>query len=182
MKISYTLEKADVKAAFELYLCGKGHPVQDSDDFTINPDGTATVLVTQQVAATKVQTVVPKASTAAIGTVVDGVKITHYGYPGDSSPDSQSMKGVGDRGNRLKPNLSVAMTRAARSKFFGVESPSTGKEFSLAGSTFRDDDSAPESDPRVDVYDPFYTGIDAGCTPAMYAKSRSEMVAAGILA
>src|ERR1700739_3615846 len=47
MKISYTLEKSDVKAAFELYLQNQGHPVQDSDQFSINPDGTATVLVTQ---------------------------------------------------------------------------------------------------------------------------------------
>jgi hypothetical protein len=46
MKISYTLEKSDVKAAFELYLQNQGHPVQDSDQFSINPDGTATVLVT----------------------------------------------------------------------------------------------------------------------------------------
>jgi hypothetical protein len=51
MKISYTLEKADVKAAFELYLQNQGHPVQDSDQFSINPDGTATVLVTQSPSA-----------------------------------------------------------------------------------------------------------------------------------
>lgn len=47
MKIAYTLEKADIKSSFEMYLSSLGHPVQDSDDFTINPDGTATVLVTQ---------------------------------------------------------------------------------------------------------------------------------------
>lgn len=122
------------------------------------------------------------ASTAPIGKTIDGYEITHYGYPGDSSPDSGSMAGRGDRDNKLTPNLSVALTKSAREELFQVSAPSTGKQFSIGGFTFQDDDTAPESNKRVDVYDPFYTGVDAGCTPEMYAKSKAEMVAAGILA
>lgn len=121
------------------------------------------------------------ASGAPIGKTIEGIQITHYGYPGDSSPDSNSMKGIGDRGNKLTPNSSVAMTKTARNKFFGIESHSTGKTFSLGGFTFQDDDTAPEENMRVDVYDPFYAGIDRGCTPEMLAKSKAEMIAAGIL-
>lgn len=133
----------------------------------------------QPVASTKPSQ--PLASTAPIGKILNGIQITHYGYPGDSSPDSNSMRGIGDRGNHLTPNLSVAMTKSARGMIFGVEPHSTGKTFSLGGFTFQDDDSAPEENARVDVYDPYYAGVDKGCTPAMQAKSRAEMVAAGIL-
>lgn len=151
------------------------------------PTGSLTVIISNAVSAPVVMTdpvpqAMPKAaSTAPIGQTVDGYKITHYGYPGDSSPDSNSMKGIGDRGNKLTPNQSVAMTKSARQKAFGVEAPSTGKALTLGGFTFQDDDSAPEADLRVDVYDPFYTGIDAGATPVMVANSKAEMVAAGIL-
>jgi len=37
---------------------------------------------------------------------------------------------------------------------FGVEAPSTGNVFNYHGRTFRDDDTAPEGDRRIDVYDP----------------------------
>jgi hypothetical protein len=120
-------------------------------------------------------------STAPIGQTVNGMKITHYGYPGDSSPDSNSMKAIGDRGNKLTPNFSAALTRSAREKLFNASHPSTGQTFVIAGFTLRDDDTAPESDERVDVYDPYYAGIDVGCSQEMYAKSKAEMVAAGIL-
>jgi hypothetical protein len=121
------------------------------------------------------------ASTAPIGQTVLGYLITHYGYPGDSSPDSGSMAGKGDRDNKLTPNLSVALTLPSRQKIFETAGKSTGKEFSLEGNTFQDDDTAPESNLRIDVYDPYYSGVDEGCTPEMYAKSKAEMVTAGIL-
>lgn len=121
------------------------------------------------------------ASTAPIGQTINGFTITHYGYPGDSSPDSGSMAGKGDRNNKLVPNLSVALTESARQKLFGVSKPSTGNIFCLGGCSFQDDDSAPESDMRVDVYDPYYPGTDSGCTSEMYAKSKAEMISAGIL-
>src|SRR5271165_5209542 len=127
------------------------------------------------------QPAVKHASSAPIGQTIGVMKVTHYGYPGDSSPDSNSMRGIGDRGNKLIPNLSAALTKSARDKIFKVSEPSTGRRFEIAGLTFLDDDTAPESDERVDVYDPYYTGIDPGCTPEMFAKSKAEMVAAGIL-
>jgi hypothetical protein len=92
------------------------------------------------------------------------------------------MKGIGDRGNKLIPSVSVALTEPAREKLFNRASPSTGKQFNLGATVFQDDDTAPEPDLRVDVYDPYYAGTDPGCTPEMYAKSKAEMVAAGILA
>ena len=49
-------------------------------------------------------------STAPIAHVIDGARITHYGYVGDSSPDSASMAGKGDRGNKLEPRVSVALS------------------------------------------------------------------------
>jgi hypothetical protein len=204
VNIVYEIQKPGIKLAFEMYLRAKCHPVVDSDSFLINADGTATVTVTEPdevplIAASvstpvdlpppvisvpsvaPITTTVRMPSSAPIGMIVDGFKITHYGYPGDSSPDSASMKGIGDRGNKLLANLSVALTKSARSKLFGVDQPSTGGQGILAGFRFQDDDSAPELDLRVDVYDPFYTGIDDGCTPTMYARSKAEMVAAGIL-
>jgi hypothetical protein len=142
------------------------------------------VVISDAIAPAPVSTVAgaKTASTAPIGQTVEGFKVTHYGYPGDSSPDSESMSGIGDRGNKLIPNLSVALTKSARKSLFGTESPSTGKEFSLGVSRpFQDDDSAPEDDMRVDVYDPYYAGTDPGCTPETFAKSKAEMIAAGIL-
>lgn len=146
------------------------------------PDGVdLTVVIRSSAPAPAPVATVSKASDAPIGKTLDGFKVTHYGYPGDSSPDSESMKGIGDRGNKLAPNKSVAMTQSARQKQFGTSSPSTGRSFTIGGFMFQDDDSAPESDDRVDVYDPYYEGVDAGCTPDMFAKSKAEMVAAGIL-
>jgi hypothetical protein len=123
-----------------------------------------------------------EASTAPIGQTINGMLITHYGYPGDSSPDNESMQGIGDRGNKLVANLSVALTHSARQALFDSGSnSSTGQQFAVAGVTFQDDDTAPEENQRIDVYDPYYTGIDQFCTPEMYAKSKALMIAAGIL-
>jgi len=178
--VNVQLEPADTQAATEWLLKQQGF---------VWPAGSA---IQYQIMETPVKTpadpvpatatpVLKGASTAPIGQTVEGFKITHYGYPGDSSPDSNSMKGIGDRGNKLTPYLSVALTKSARQKLFNAEDASTGKQFTLGATIFQDDDSAPEPDLRVDVYDPYYAGTDPGCTPEMYAKSKAEMVAAGIL-
>lgn len=125
-------------------------------------------------------------STAPIGkTMPDGTKITHYGYPGDSTPDSYSMKGIGDRNNKLVPNVSAALTKSARTKFFGSSGKSTGKKFPLVFEgvnwELQDDDTAPQDEQRIDIYDPYYEGMDSGCSPTMFAKSKAQMVEAGIL-
>ena len=91
-----------------------------------------------------------------------GVKFTHYGYPGDSTPDTNSSNGIGDRDNRLTGGYSVALTQAERYARFGVTGKSTGKELVHQGKIYRDDDTAPESDRRVDLYDPTSKAIDSG--------------------
>jgi len=47
MKILYTLDHTELKAAVEMYLSSQGHPVADSDTFTLNPDETVTVEIAQ---------------------------------------------------------------------------------------------------------------------------------------
>ena len=49
---------------------------------------------------------------------------------------------------------SAALTRAQRQAMFGVAGKSTGREFPWQGHILRDNDTAPESDRRVDIYDP----------------------------
>jgi len=89
--------------------------------------------------------------------------MTHYGYerPGDPNYDANSAAGIGDRQNQLKPGLSVALTRSQRAIQFPNADPtnSTGLTFTHNGVTYRDDDTAPESDNRIDVYDPHNQGI-----------------------
>jgi hypothetical protein len=81
-------------------------------------------------------------------------KLIHYAYPGDPSLDRYSKHGIGDRNNHLEAGYSVALTRAERLARFGINGSSTGKIFSYAGKVYRDDDTAPQSDRRIDIYDP----------------------------
>jgi hypothetical protein len=84
----------------------------------------------------------------------DDTKTTYYGYQGDSTPDWNSAHGIGDRDNQLVGDYSVALTQAERLARFGVTGKSTGQEFEYEGRTRRDDDTAPERDRRVDIYQP----------------------------
>lgn len=43
---------------------------------------------------------------------------------------------------------------------FGVSGKSTGRLFTEGGHVWRDDDTAPEGDRRIDIYNPSYAGID----------------------
>src|SRR5215470_15487462 len=83
----------------------------------------------------------------------DSAKKTFYGYeqPGDADFDWNSYRGIGDRDNRLVDGLSAALTQSERLARFGVTGASTGRTFQFQGATYRDDDTAPESDRRVDV-------------------------------
>ena len=92
------------------------------------------------------------------------VKLTAYGYPGDSTPDAYSSEGIGDHDNKLEASpdhQSVALTHAQRLREFGYERIgangvpySTGKSFEYGGKTYWDEDTAPEGDYRIDVYNP----------------------------
>ena len=89
-----------------------------------------------------------------------GAILTHYAYPGDSTPDSQSAQGSGafpfsTAPGSLIPMYSAALTDAAAAQYhvtpgqsFTV-STSTGATYNLVYA-----DRAPESDVRVDIYDP----------------------------
>ena len=87
-------------------------------------------------------------------------KITAYGYPGDTSPDSNSSNGIGNHDNQLSPftgnGVSDAALTASAAQEYGV---SIGQTFTVTGSngqtyTLRYEDTAPESDSRIDIYDP----------------------------
>ena len=87
-------------------------------------------------------------------------KITAYGYPGDSTPDSNSSNGIGNHDNQLTPfqgagGVSDAALTATAAQEYGV---SIGQTFTVTGAngstyTLRYEDTAPESDSRIDIYD-----------------------------
>lgn len=110
-----------------------------------------------------------------VGSNIGGVQITHYGYIGDSSWDRASGMGKGDRENQLTPLVSVALTVPMRQHLFGTSGASTGKTFQWGGQTYRDDDTAPESGYRIDVYNPSYGGLDKGVTPEMVDLRRRQL-------
>jgi hypothetical protein len=180
VKVVVTITPDELNQAVIALFKAQGTPLPVTADLSVIVGHAPAVIVTP-VTPPKIGPA-SDAVSKLIGKEINGTKITHYGYPGDSSPDSNSMAGIGDRSNKLIAQLSVALTRSQRKKLFGSESPSTGKEFVFEGVQFRDDDTAPEANDRIDIYDPFYVGRDIGCTDAMYAKSREEMVKAGILA
>ena len=74
---------------------------------------------------------------------------TAYGYAGDSTPDWNSLHGIGDHNNHLVPYLSAALSPATARRL-GVRH---GQYFNFNGKTLRYDDTAP-IDGRVDVYSP----------------------------
>jgi hypothetical protein len=91
--------------------------------------------------------------------VSDETQTTYYGYerPGDPDYDSASAAGIGDRDNQLSADPShhsVALTQAERIARFGVSGKSTGQPFEYNGAVYYDEDSAPESNRRVDIYSP----------------------------
>jgi hypothetical protein len=100
-------------------------------------------------------------SAMGVGGAFGGTKFTHYGYKKDSTPDWNSAHGIGDRNNRLVDRYSAALTLSERFARFGTRGHSTGQEFVFAGHRLRDDDTAPESDRRVDLYDPYSTASAA---------------------
>lgn len=91
-----------------------------------------------------------------------------YGYPGDATPDANSLAGVGDRDNQLSASAdhqSAALTLEGRYQRFGVWGKSTGQAFVENGKTYYDDDTVPteftyngeqrhNTAALVDVYDP----------------------------
>ncbi|MGA8659223.1 MAG: hypothetical protein WB586_24095 [Chthoniobacterales bacterium] len=91
---------------------------------------------------------------------LSGVMLTHYAYPGDSTPDSKSAQGIGafsfsSAPGSLIPVYSAALTASAAQQY----NLQPGQSFSVttaSGQTYNlvYADVAPESDARVDIYDP----------------------------
>lgn len=90
---------------------------------------------------------------AALGVPIP-VTVTHYAYAGDSTPDRFSAAGIGNRGNRLTPLTSFAVTDSVAKELglsLGQPMQASFDGQSLVGYY---DDTAPQSDARVDIYDP----------------------------
>ena len=92
-------------------------------------------------------------------TSVANAILTHYAYPGESTPDSKSGQGIGAFGfdsapGSLIPMYSAALTASA-AKAYNL---TPGQSFTITsqGQTYNlmYADVAPESDNRIDIYDP----------------------------
>jgi hypothetical protein len=85
-----------------------------------------------------------------------GVKITHYGYAGDSTPDWNSVRGIGNHNNRLVPGTSIAFSPDLIAEYdLTVGQPVTVTLANGQTLTGRfDDTTAADLTGRVDIYDP----------------------------
>jgi len=88
-------------------------------------------------------------------------KITAYGYPGDLTPDSASSAGIGNHDNVLSPyqggtGVSDAALTALAAQQYGVGLGQTFTATAANGVTYtlRYEDTAPQSDSRIDIFDP----------------------------
>ena len=85
-----------------------------------------------------------------------GVKITHYGYAGDSTPDWNSEHGIGNHNNQLVPGTSIAFSPDLIAEYhLTVGQPVTVTLANGQTLTGRfDDTTSPDLTGRVDIYDP----------------------------
>ena len=83
---------------------------------------------------------------------LSGLNVTHFGYQGDKTSDSDSAAGRGKYVQRMIPGYDVALNAAAAQL---VGNPRPGEEFEYAGRTWRYGDMVPEryKDARFDIYD-----------------------------
>ena len=85
-----------------------------------------------------------------------GVKITHYGYAGDSTPDWNSEHGIGNHNNQLVPGTSIAFSPDLIAEYHLTVGQSV--TVTLAnGQTLTgrfDDTTSADLTGRVDIYDP----------------------------
>jgi hypothetical protein len=102
-----------------------------------------------------------------------------FGYAGDRTPDHNSARGVGAFCPRMIPGYSVGLTEEA-GRARGLKH---GQEFTVAGHTFRWDDTAPKhqtirgkqitiADNYIDVYNPGHPP-DGGTRVASRHRHRS---------
>jgi hypothetical protein len=81
-----------------------------------------------------------------------GLNVTHYGYPGDETPDKDSAAGHGKYVENMIPGYDVALNAQAAAM---VGNPKLGETFQFAGREWRYGDKVPEkySDARFDIFD-----------------------------
>jgi hypothetical protein len=87
-----------------------------------------------------------------------GIMVTHFGYPGDKTPDPASARGEGAYVKSMVSGYDVALNKAAARQL----GASPGKEFQYLGKTYRYGDAVPEIYPeaRLDVFDPYSKARD----------------------
>jgi hypothetical protein len=85
-----------------------------------------------------------------------GVKITHYGYAGDGTPDWNSAHGIGNHNNQLVPGTSIAFSPDLIAEYhLTVGQPITVTLANGQTLTGRfDDTTSADLTGRVDIYDP----------------------------
>jgi hypothetical protein len=98
--------------------------------------------------------------TGAVPQASSGTTITAYGYANDLTPDPASSAGIGNHGNQLAAYTgtgvaSAALTASAAAQY-GVQ---LNQNFTVQGANGQTyvlnyADTAPESDSRIDIYDP----------------------------
>jgi hypothetical protein len=79
------------------------------------------------------------------------VNLTHYGYPGDKTPDNNSKLGLGFNNDILNQDSVALQPENVRSMPFGAPVKVNGHFIG-----YYHDQTAPRLDkgPRIDVYDP----------------------------
>lgn len=83
------------------------------------------------------------------------LKVTHYGEPNDPYKDSNSMNWIGNHDNILNIS-SCALTRSAQEALECDQGALLRIVFTNRLIMYRTfDDRAPESDPRLDLFNPF---------------------------
>jgi hypothetical protein len=90
------------------------------------------------------------------GSSAPGVKISHYGYPGDSTPDTNSTNGIGNHNNQLVAEQSLAFSPDLIAEYHlqvGQTVTVTLANGEVLTGRF-DDTTAAWLTGRVDVYDP----------------------------
>ena len=100
------------------------------------------------------------------------VKVTQYGYPGDPDADTNTLSLLGFANNRLDVN-SCALTLSSCDGLGIGHKDHVWIRIHFADGSYiyrRHDDTAPESDPRVDLFMP------GGYQPTMPDMGYAEIV------
>lgn len=107
------------------------------------------------------------------GPAVSGIKTTHYGYPDDETPDSQTKAGKGKFGDLKQGDVALTDSLAAKLGVKGGEdldvTDNQGKTH-----TMRYQDRAPQQgEDRIDIYNP--TGSKAKGEPFIATSVKRAM-------